>query len=233
MNPTHPPGHLEALRQLDACTLANAIETFNVRLRNEGFASGGLRCLFPQLPPMVGHAVTLKVRGASPPKTGAAAYQEGTDWWDYVLSVPAPRIIVVQDASSERGRGAFLGEVHASILRALGCVGAVTDGAVRDLPAVEQMGFHLFANGVAVSHAYVHIVETGRPIEINGLAIRSGDLLHGDLHGVQAVPHEIVGALPAAAARIQARERALIAAARAPHATIETLRAAVQDLGRG
>src|SRR5262249_4441112 len=157
--------------------LANTIETFNVRLRNEGFSSGGLKCLFPRLQPMVGHAVTLKIRGASPPKTGAATYIESTEWWDYVLSVPAPRVVVVQDVSSERGRGALLGEVHANILRALGVIGAVTDGAVRDIPAVERLGFHLFANDVAVSHAYMHIVETGAPVEINGLAVRSGDLL--------------------------------------------------------
>ncbi len=227
MSSAHSAEQLEALRRLDGCTLANAIESFQVRLRNEGFASGAIRCLFPRLPAMLGHAVTLKIRGASPPVTGAATYVESTDWWDYVLSVPAPRVVVVQDLSSAPGRGALLGEVHVSILRALGCVGAVTDGAVRDLPAVEQLGFPFFAAALSVSHSYVHIVETGAPVEIDGLKIASGDLLHGDLHGVQSIPHELVAALPAVAADIIAREQKLIGLARAPHTSLEQLRAAV------
>jgi regulator of RNase E activity RraA len=228
MNRDHSPEELEALRRIDSCTLANAIETFGVRLRNEGFASGGVRCLFPQLPPMVGYAVTVKIRGASPPVTGAATYVEDTAWWDYILSVPTPRIVVVQDISSAHGRGALLGEVHVSILKALGCIGAVTDGAVRDVQSVERLGFQFFAAALSVSHSYVHIVETGQPAQIDGLTINSGDLLHGDLHGVQTIPSEIVAELPAVAAQISARERKLIALARSPEVSIEQLRAAVK-----
>jgi regulator of RNase E activity RraA len=107
-------------------------------------------------------------------------------------------------------------------------VGAVTNGAVRDLPAVEELGFHLFSCNLSVSHSYVHIVETGTPVQIDGLTIQSGDLLHGDLHGIQSIPHEIAARLPAAAAVVTARERALIARIRAPGATLENLRAAVR-----
>jgi regulator of RNase E activity RraA len=228
MKPPLTPEQLEALRQLDTCTVANAIEDFRVRLRNEGFAAGCLRCRFPQLQTMVGYAVTLKIRGASPPIGGTATYIESTDWWDYVLSLPAPRVLVVEDVSSAPGRGALLGEVHINLLRAMGCVGAVTNGAVRDLPAVEELGFHLFSCNLSVSHSYVHIVETGTPVQIDGLTIQSGDLLHGDLHGIQSIPHEIAARLPAAAAVVTARERALIARIRAPGATLENLRAAVR-----
>ncbi|MFI5336315.1 MAG: RraA family protein [Opitutales bacterium] len=226
MNAPLSPDTLEALRRLDACTLANAIETFQLRLRNEGFASGAMRCLFPQLRPMVGYAVTVKIRGSSPP-TGARTYLDRTDWWDYIQSMPGPRVIVVQDVSTRPGLGALLGEVHINILQALGCVGAVTNGAIRDLPAVSAMGFQLFAGNLSVSHSYVHIVELGTPVEIDGLTIRSGDLLHGDLHGIQTVPSEIAPELPAAAAHIQAHEQALIALCRAPGFTLEKLRAFV------
>jgi regulator of RNase E activity RraA len=227
MSAPHSQAELDALRRIDSCTLANAIETFHVRLRNEGFAVGALRCQFPELPPMVGYAVTLRVRGASPPTTGASTYVEDTAWWDYVLSVPGPRVVVVQDCSSVRGQGALLGEVHVSILKALGCVGAITNGAVRDVPAVKALGFPFFAEALSVSHSYVHIVETGQPVEIDGLTIRSGDLLHGDIHGVQIVPPQTVGELPGVAAKIAARERALITLARKPGVSVEELRAAV------
>jgi 4-hydroxy-4-methyl-2-oxoglutarate aldolase len=220
------PEQLAALQRLDACTLANTIETFQVRLRNEGFTRGATRCLFPQLPPMLGYAVTVKIRGASPP-TGATAYLERTDWWDYIQSVPGPRIVAVQDVSSQPGVGALLGEVHVNILKALGCVGAVTNGAVRDLPAIAGLGFPLFAGNLAVSHSYVHIVEIGAPVEIDGLAISSGDLLHGDIHGIQSIPREIATKVPGVAAQITARERALIALCASPGFTPEKLRAAV------
>ncbi|HVU15806.1 MAG TPA: hypothetical protein VHD32_02700 [Candidatus Didemnitutus sp.] len=226
MNPSHSAAALAALREVDACTLANAIEAFHVRLRNEGFAAGALQCRYPNLPPMVGHAVTLKIRGASPP-TGSATYVERTEWWDYVLSVPAPRVVVVEDVSSVPGRGAFLGAVHVNLLRALGCVGGLTNGAVRDLGAMEGLGFQLFSGGLSVSHSYVHIVETGTPVRIDGLEVRSGDLLHGDRHGVQTVPHDLVARLPEAAARIRTHEDALIALARKPGVTVAALRAAV------
>ncbi len=136
---------------------------------------------------MLGYAATVKIRGSAPP-TAAGPYPDRTDWWDYILSLPAPRVVVVQDVATQVGLGSLLGAVHVNILRALGCVGAVTNGSVRDLPAAEKLGFHLFAGSISVSHAYVHIVEFGTPVEIGGLKIQSGDLLHGDLHGVQSIP---------------------------------------------
>src|SRR5262249_5715538 len=175
---------LESLRRLDACTLANAIETFHERLRNEGFVDHTVRCLFPRLEPMLGYAATVKIRGAAPP-TANGGYNDRTDWWEYVSSLPAPRVVVVQDVSSRPGLGSLVGAVHMNILRAIHCVGVVTNGSVRDIPAAEAAGFHFFAGSVSVSHAYVHIVEVGKPVELGGLKIGSGDLLHGDLHGVQ------------------------------------------------
>jgi regulator of RNase E activity RraA len=227
MNPQLTAEQLKALRHVDSCALANAIELFHVRLRNEGFADASVHCLFPQFIPMVGYAATIKIRGASPP-TGTSTYCEGTEWWDYVLSLPTPRIVVVQDVSSRPGLGAFLGEVHVNILRALQCVGAVTNGAVRDLSAVEALGFPLFAGNLSVSHSFIHIVEVGAPVAIGGLEIRSGDLLHGDRHGIQTIPQEIAADLPAKAAAIAAREKALIAVCRDPHFSLEKLRAAIQ-----
>jgi regulator of RNase E activity RraA len=218
---------LETLRRLDACTLANAIESFQQRLRNEGFADGSVRCLFPHLPPMVGNAVTVKIRGSAPPVAGDT-YMDRTDWWDYVISVPAPRVVVVQDMATQPGLASLLGAVHVNILHALGCVGAITNGAVRGIPAAENLGFQLFAGSISVSHAYVHIVEFGTSVEIGGLKIQSGDLLHGDLHGVQSIPEEIAARIPAVAAKIAAEEQALIKLCQSSEFSIEKLRAAVK-----
>lgn len=223
------PEVLAALRRLDTCMVANAIETFAVRLRNEGFANSTIRCLFPQLPPLVGHAVTLKVRCSSPSPVGHG-YLDRTDWWDHVIQIPAPRVVVIQDADRAAGTGTFVGEVHANILQALGCVGVVTNGTVRDAGAVEALGFHLFAGGLAVSHAFTHIVEIGGEVEVGGLTVRPGDLLHGDRHGVLSVPKAIAGGIPSAASLIAARERKLIALCRNGGFSLEKLRAALAEL---
>jgi len=222
------PEVFEALRRLDTCTVCNAIETFNIRLRNEGFADSGVRCLFPQLRPMVGYAVTAKIRCSGPPVEGHA-YLERTDWWNIILSIPAPRVVVLEDMDKMPGKGALLGEVHANILAALDCVGAVTNGAVRDLPAVSMMGFHLFARNVTVSHSYAHIVSIGGPVEVGGLEIRPGDLLHGDVHGVLVIPPQVAAEIPRIAERIQDKERRLIGLCRAPDFSLEKLRRLVRE----
>jgi len=220
---------LEALGRLDACTLANAIESFHERLRNEGFMDASVRCLFPRLRPMLGYAATIRIRGSAPP-TVDGAFPERTDWWDYLLTLPAPRVLVVQDVSTRPGVGSLVGAVAMSLLTALHCVGVVTNGSVRDIPAAESAAFHLFAGSLSVSHAYIHIVDIGQPVEVGGLRIRSGDLLHGDRHGVQSVPLEIAPGIPSVAARISAREQSLIALCRAPGFSLEKFRAAVANV---
>jgi 4-hydroxy-4-methyl-2-oxoglutarate aldolase len=223
-----PPDQLEALRRLDTCTVANAIDSFDLRLRNEGFADATIRCVFPRLAPIAGYAVTVKIRCSSPPPVGHA-YSDRTDWWTQILKMPAPRVVVLQDVDNHPGTGAFLGEVHCNILLALGCVGAVTNGAVRDLPAVEATRFQLFAANVAVSHAYSHIVEIGGEVEIGGLKVNPGDLIHADRHGVLSVPAGIAVEIPQVAARILEQERRLIAFCRSQDFTLEKLRAAVNE----
>jgi regulator of RNase E activity RraA len=100
--------------------------------------------------------------------------------------------------------------MHAAILKALGCVAYVTNGAVRELPSVRKMGFQLFAGSVAVSHAYAHIFEIGTRVTVAGMDVRPGDLLHGDRHGILTVPPEIAPWIPGAADRLQQAEREII-----------------------
>jgi 4-hydroxy-4-methyl-2-oxoglutarate aldolase len=213
---------LERLTAVDTCTVSNAIERLSIRLRNEGFVSGAVDCRFPNLPPMVGYAATGRIRTASPPMT-QRCYYDRMDWWNYVASLPEPRVMVLQDVDPKPGVGAFVGEIHAGIGRALKCSGCVTNGAVRDLPAVQAMGFSLFAGSVAVSHSYAHIIEFGESVEIGGLKIRSGDLLHGDRHGVLTIPLTIADQVPAEAERILKEERELLAFCASPHFSIRGL----------
>lgn len=200
---------LEALRHLDSCTVSNAIETFQVRLRNAGFADARLRCMFEDLPPMVGYAVTARLRTGEPPICGRV-YCDHADWCHDILAIPAPRIVVLEDTDKPPGRGAFLGDMHAAILRSLGCVGYVTNGAVRELPAVRELELQVFAGSVAVSHAYAHLFDCGCTATVGGLEIHPGDLLHGDRHGLLTVPLETASEIPHVAAKLQHEERKVI-----------------------
>lgn len=224
------PDQWNALRGLDTCGVANAIESRNLRLRNEGYIRPGLRCLFGHFPPMLGYAVTSRIKCSNPPATGGS-YFDRTDWWNLMDAYPAPRIAVIQDSDSEPGLGAAVGEVHAAILSALHCTGIVTDGAVRDIPALEALNLQIFTRHVSVSHAYVHMIDFGNPVEILGLTITPGDLLFGDMHGVICIPPEIAADLPAIVEEQTRQERTVIDLCRSADFSIEKLRAAVQGLG--
>lgn len=217
------PEQLEALRRLSTCSVSNAIDTFDVRLRNAGFADASIRCIFKDFPPIVGYAATARVRTSVPPMHGHN-YFDRTDWWNAILKVPAPRVVVVEDVEKRPGLGSFVGEVHANILSALGCVAVVTNGAVRDLPEVQSTGFQFFAGNVAVSHAYAHIFQFGTAVEIGGLKIEPGDLLHGDQHGILKVPIEIASGIPPVARKLQEKEQRLIAICRSDDFSLDKLR---------
>jgi len=223
MKPPLPDVTLQALATLDSCSVANAIECFDVRLRNEGFVGNTLRCRFPRLAPTVGYAMTLRVHSSNPPMEGGT-YAQRTDWWEELDKLPSPRIVVIEDADRHPGTGAFVGEVHAAIFQALGCVGAVTNGAVRDLPGVERLGFQLFSAALSVSHSYMHVVAVNVPVEVNGLRIQSGDLLHGDEHGLVRIPRRIASQLPEIVRSNHVREQRIIDFCRAPHFSKDGLR---------
>jgi len=200
---------LDALRQFDTCMISNAIETFDARLRNTGFADASIRCMFKDAPPMVGYAATARLRSGEPPMVGGT-FRDRADFWNSILEIPAPRILVLEDMDEPPGRGAFVGDMHAAILKALGCIGYLTNGAVRELPAVRTMGIQLFAGSVAVSHAYAHIFDIGAKVKVGGMEVRPGELLHGDRHGVLTVPAQIAARIPGAAAELQGAERKVI-----------------------
>jgi regulator of RNase E activity RraA len=122
------------------------------------------------------------------------------------------------------GVGAFVGEIMATVHLRLGCVGLVTNGHVRDLDEVKALGFHFFAAGACVSHAYVDLIDIGTPVKVGGLVVRTGDLLHADKHGVLIVPPEIAAEIPDAAGKIMERERRILDHCKSPDFSLEELR---------
>jgi len=225
------PAQLEQFRRLSTCLVASAIETFRVRLPNSGFANSSIKCIFKDQPAMAGYAATARMRSSSPRMEASKSYDyyDRTDWWNNILTIPAPRVVVIEDVDTPPGLGAFVGEVHANILLALGCVGIVTNGAVRDLPDIQPTEFQMFAGNVSVSHAYSHIFDFGGAVQVGGLTVRPGDLIHGDCHGVQIVPQEIADKIPAAAREIRQRRQDLVGLRRSAGFTLDRLRQAIRD----
>jgi 4-hydroxy-4-methyl-2-oxoglutarate aldolase len=215
------PEVLEQLRKYNTPTVCNAIEVFDVRPRHEGFMRPEIRCVFPRMGVMVGYAVTLKIQSISPAAKGKDV--RAPEHWQDLLKVPAPRVVVVEDLDEPSGLGSLWGEVNANMHKAMGCVGAVTNGSVRDLDEVEPLGFHFFASHIAVSHAYVHMVEVGTPVRVGGLTVRPGDLVHGDRHGVTSVPLEIAARIPEGVKVVDTMERQLINYSQLPDFTVAGL----------
>jgi 4-hydroxy-4-methyl-2-oxoglutarate aldolase len=178
---------------------------------------------------MVGYAATYQVRSADPPVLGNSI-AERNDWWKHITSMPAPRVVVFQDIDEVPGTGAFLGKVHVNVLKALSCVGAVTNGAARELPGIEASGFRVFAGRIAISRSYVHIVRFGGPVEVGGLKIHPGDLIHGDRRGIITVPPDLAAELPAVAERITEEERQVIELSETPGVCFEELGRALREL---
>lgn len=208
------PEQLEELRKISTPTISNAIETFDVRPRNEGFMNNEIKCILPELGAVVGYAAT----GTYLASTPATEDDEGMDreLWRHVLAVPVPRIVVVQDIDDPPCIGSLWGEVNGTVFKALGCAGTITNGGVRDLDEVRAMGFHFFASCVIPSHAYVHVVEAGKPVSVGGLTVHPGDLLHADQHGVVVIPHEIAADVAARGRDVEAGERTMIDFFRSP-----------------
>ena len=213
---------LEFLRSVDTPTLANAIELLNVCSRSEGFPSLALRCLFPELGVMCGYAVTAHVETV----THANPKEESAfiDLFDAVEKSPKPAVIVMQEIGGDRDRAAHCGEVMSTIFSALGGIGLISDCGVRDLSAVRKLKFHYFARGAVSSHAHFRIVRTNVPVEVFGMSVHPGDLLHGDENGVIKVPEKKREALPEMVEQILAAERKILDAAREPGFTAAVLR---------
>ena len=151
---------MDYLKRWDAPTIANALERTKARPRDKGFMTPDIRPTFPELGPMVGYAVTATIK-ASEPRGQGDAYVDSMAYYEYIQSIPAPRIMVIHDEDAPNPIGSFWGEVHGNLHQALGCTGVITDGGVRDLDAVRALKFHYFAAKVLVSHAYVHLVDFG------------------------------------------------------------------------
>jgi regulator of RNase E activity RraA len=212
------------LQSIDTPTVCNLLEIAAPERRGAGYTTVHLHCPFPDLPPMVGFAKTVTIRSRD--KVGGPSYmQKRMDYLDYVAAEPRPSVVVIEDKDEPAGYGAFWGEVQTNVHKALGCLGTVTNGSIRDMAQVAE-GFQMLAGSYSPSHAYVHVVEYGIPVSVHGMDVKSGDLIHADRHGAVVVPVATIDPMQKALDGLMKQEARIITAARAPGATAETIKAA-------
>jgi regulator of RNase E activity RraA len=180
---------LDKLRKFDTPTICNVIELFDVRPRDAGYMDGRIQAGFPELEPMVGFASTAAFRSGAPP-VGGDAYGSFDQQVEAYGELPGPAVMVFQDLDDPAVAATF-GEVMCSVYQAFGSVGLITSGGGRDLLQVKALDYPVFTGSTICAHAYCHILHVGLPVRVGGLAVNTGDLLHGDANGVTNIPIEI------------------------------------------
>jgi regulator of RNase E activity RraA len=221
---------LAALAAFDTPTICNALEVVVPESRARGYTTRPAVCGFPGLKPMVGYARTARIRAKSPPALSAAEVRSlRHDYYRYVDAGPKPSVVLIQDLDGpDAGYGAFWGEVQSAIHLGLGALGVITNGSVRDIDPWAP-GFQFLAAVIGPSHAYANVVDFGGEIEVLGMRVRSGDLVHADRHGAVVIPVAAIRDLPAAIERVAKREASILAVARAPQCTAEKLIAVFKE----
>ena len=211
------------LRSIDTPTVCNLIEIVAPERRGAGYTAVHLHCPFPDLPPMVGYAKTVTIRARNK-VSGASYMQKRMDYLDYIAAAPQPSVVMIEDKDQPAGYGAFWGEVQTNVHKALGCLGTVTNGSIRDMAQVAE-GFQMLAGSYSPSHAYVHVVDFGIAVRVHGMDVKSGDLIHADRHGAVVVPADKVEAMQAALDGLMKQEARIIAAAKSGQG-VEAIKAA-------
>jgi regulator of RNase E activity RraA len=230
MDAPFSPDVLDELTKYDSPTICNIIELFDCRARNVGYAHADIRAMYPQLPPMVGYAVTATFRSAHAPEAGEPCATL-PDQIEAFSSIPKPWVVVIQDLDHPLGAAVY-GEVMVSTYKGFGAVGLVTNGYGRDILQIEPLNFACFTAGAAVSHAYCRVIDTQVPVEIGGLTVKPGDLLHGDANGLTNIPKTIVNEVAGACAEFVDAEEVIVQAARQKNPDLDTYRKAVQEFGK-
>ncbi len=220
---------LEALRHYDTPTVCNALEVIVPQRRALGFTTRHLFVSDPSLPPMVGFARTVTFRSVEPsPLGGAKMRDRRAQYYEYIANGPQPCVAVVQDLDPQPGFGAMWGEVNSAVHKGLGCLGVVTNGSVRDMPDLAP-SFQILAGMIGPSHAHGHVVDWGGQVNVYGMTVRDGDIIHADQHGAVVVPADAVAKVPEAVDLIVRREKVILDVARASGFTIEKLKKAMAE----
>jgi regulator of RNase E activity RraA len=213
------------LKKFDTPTICNALEIALGGRFTTGFTRQRVIAAFPKLPPIVGYARTATVR-CSVPFDPAARKERLTAYYDYLAQGDRPTVSVVQDVDSQAGLGAFWGEVNTTVHWGLGCVGAITNGSMRDLDMMCPQ-FQCLAATLSPSHAYIQVLDCGKTVDVLGMVVSHNDIVHADYHGAVVIPQSALAKLPDAIDLMARKEKVILDAARQPGFSPQKMREAM------
>ena len=209
----HSADLLAELASFDTPGICNGLEVLDPAFTLYSYTKDFLMCSHPDRPARVGYARVAQIRTTRAHGDDAATQKaRRVAYYDYVEAGDGPKICVHQDMDGPNGIAACWGDVMANVHKSIGMVGVVTNGAIRDIPGMPD-GIQMLASGEKPSHGELHMVSLGGTVQVAGLMISDGDLVHMDRNGAAVIPHALAAALPAAVRKVGDREQTIITAA--------------------
>lgn len=208
MNP-HPapmltPAALQELSDFDTPLIANTLGYISPLPPHECYLSGGIQSVTPPLGPTVGVAFTAEIDSSTP--GGTAETELYWQLLEEMRQCGLPCVLVAKAVGSRPEHECMIGDGMAKTLWSVGCVGLVSDGRVRDVPGLVSTHFAAYCRGTIAHHAPLRFRHINRPVEIGGVVISRGDVIHADQNGVIRFPPGCVDGLAACAVKNRAFE---------------------------
>jgi regulator of RNase E activity RraA len=223
---------LNLLRKVDTPTVCNAIEVAQGERGFDRFTRGTMLHSKPGDPPIVGYARTAKIAGLEPTTEDAETVRaRRMEYFKSMAAGPSPSAAVVEDTDYPNCVAGWWGEVHVAVHKGLGLKGVVTNGVMRDLDVIDD-GFPVLAGSIGVSHYHVHVVDIGSEVNVFGMTVAQGELVHADRHGALVIPQNVIPELEVAIHKVIANEAIVLQPARQPGFNIEKLEAAWAEFER-
>ena len=215
------PSLLKLLQSVDTPTVCNAIEVAQGKRGFDAFTRGTMLCSAPDEPAIVGYARTAKIAAVKAPTEAPEVIKaRRMAYYKHMADAPMPAVAVVEDTDFPDCIGAYWGEINTTVHKGFGLSGTLTNGVMRDLGDVPT-GYPVIAGSIGPSHGFVHVQEIGTQVEVFGMTVTEGDLIHADRHGALVIPKDVIETLEASIEKLLSTETLILEPARSAEFNFE------------
>lgn len=219
---------LQQLLDFDTALVANTVGYIDPTPAHEWYMGGSIQSMTPTVGPTVGVAMTIEIDSSTPGNRS-----EPENYYHFLKAMQQSRepvVAVIKAVGSRPDHECVIGDGMAKMMHSVGCVGVVTDGGVRDIEGILTVPFGVHARGRTIHHGAIRYVRFNHPVEVGGITITPGDVIHANLGGVIKIPPAALPRLPAACAEMRAFEHDAHCVFRRTDWTVDQKRQAVDQL---